>query len=207
MGMPRRILLVYLVLATLVVGQQRCVAQQQQEEAHAEHKDKFIGTYILVMNDLRRRTQRNAVCEIQENRILVDEQEWGTWQATNGSSLTLTPSSPSNGEVKLSRRSPAALAGQEAAKDGAVKWQLERVYVVSKWQHQAGNQPPMELKLWSNGRAIKPDGRVKWKLSPATNELVLQWPETNDRCKLSSDGNRYEGRNEHGTLITGKKIQ
>lgn len=171
-----------------------------------ELKKKFIGTYILVTVDSRSRAQFNAVCEIKEGKVLVDEKEWGTWAATSATTLLISPSNPSNGEVKLTRKTPDGLIGQETKDSGVSKWAMTRVYVVSKWLHQAGNHQPIEMPLWSTGRAFKPDGRIKWKVIPGKQELVLEWPETTDRCKLSSDGNRYEGRNENGTLITGKKI-
>ena len=153
-----------------------------QDDLHSEHRDDFIGTYTLVREDVRNRSRLNTVCEIKNDQVFVEEKDWGAWVAKNATGMTITPADPKHGEVKISRRQ-GGLVGQEQRETGVVKWSMVRVHVVSKWLHQAGNQRPMEMPLWSTGRAFKADGRIKCKVNPAKNELILECPETTDRCK------------------------
>ncbi len=166
-----------------------------------------VGTYLLTILEQGTKTLKHAVCEINGNELLLDDKPWGTWQAVSTTKIEITAKDQQNGLVKLSRLPAGNLLGQQKSQASNAKWTLERIYVVSKWNHQAGNGQPFELSLWSNGRAQKPDSRIQWKIVPAARELILQWPEATDRCKLSADGRRYEGRNEHGMLITGKLIE
>jgi hypothetical protein len=75
-----------------------------------------------------------------------------------------------------------------------------------RWLHM--NREPMELN--ADGTIIKGRGRGKWRQEGKL--LVLSWPTPGapggawiDRVTLSADGNRYEGKNQHGDHIYGKR--
>jgi hypothetical protein len=60
------------------------------------------------------------------------------------------------------------------------------------------------MTLWSNGRIDDPDGRSTWQLNGRT--LVLKWSNGyTDTCTISSDGQRYSGRNQYGYPISGTR--
>jgi hypothetical protein len=74
------------------------------------------------------------------------------------------------------------------------------------WLHF--NREPMVLR--PDGTIIKGRGRGTWKQENHT--LVLRWPAPNapggawiDRVTLSEDGNSYEGKNERGARIFGRR--
>jgi len=174
---------------------------------HRDNKHIFVATYVLIMNSMTSREQFNAVCELRDDAVaIVDGKPWGKWEASSKNSLLVHPSSQKCGVAKLRRLPSGELLGQELRDTTVIRWRLSPIYVHSRWVHQAGNQPPQELVFWSTGRVGTPDGRIKWFLTPKTRELIMEWPESTDRCTLSTDGNRYEGRNQFGTLITGKRI-
>jgi len=159
----------------------------------------------LIMNNVRTKEQFNTVCEIKDGPVFVDGKPRGTWETIDRYRQTIRASDHRRGTVSLRRANARDLVGQETPDTGVVRWWLERVHVVARGIHQAGNSPPQEIVFWSTGRIVKPDGRAKWTHHLKTNELVLEWPEFTDRCVMSSDGHRYEGRNQHGTLINGRR--
>jgi len=166
----------------------------------------FAGTYMLTIVDARNAAPTTWLCAINAGSIIIDRKKWGTWEIDDDHVL-VTSLPPNTGQVKLKKKGRDGFVGQHTLDGKVLKWSLQRVYVVAWWEHQAGNMKPVELPFWSTGTVGEPDGRVKWSINPQKRELVLTWPETTDRCRLSPDGSRYEGRNEHGTLITGKLIR
>lgn len=180
------------------------LAAAQLATADTTAKD-FEGTYILSISSPQKSVPTQWVCEITANTVLVDKKKWGTW-VLDGNAAMVTAVQPNRGEVKLRTKGHETLVGQHTGGAQSAKWSLQRVYVVSRWTHQAGNSAPIELRFWSTGRVGEPDGRVRWTINAQKAELVIKWPETTDVCRLSPDGLRYEGKNEHGTLITGKLV-
>jgi hypothetical protein len=169
------------------------------------------GTFILTITDPRRSGPAQWVCEIAPGTettpgtVMVDQKTWGAW-TLDDDAFVVRAVPPRQGEVRLRKRGAGGLVGQHVTDQGTAKWSLERVQVVSRWIHQAGNDRPREIRFWSTGAVDAPDGRVKWSINPQKRELLLRWPMTTDRCRLSPDGLRYEGRNENGTLITGRQV-
>jgi hypothetical protein len=82
--------------------------------------------------------------------------------------------------------------------------------LVGVWQHKAG-KGEAKITLHFNGRINDPDGPDTWTLQGST--LILRWPNNNapggawvDTCTVSEDGRSYQGTNQIGFLIIGKKI-
>jgi hypothetical protein len=182
------------------------VGQSEKKDDDVEHRVR--GTYMAVSTNLKTRERTNCVCELTANHdVVVDGKPWGKWD-TKKTSVVLLPDDKDQAEFELRFKTKTLLIGMGESKKGQkISWEMDRVYLVAVWEHQAGNGKPGEIRLWSNGRVGRPDGRATWKMNPKDASLVLKWPEGwIDTCKISSDGKRYEGRNQNGTLISGKLI-
>ena len=82
--------------------------------------------------------------------------------------------------------------------------ELQPIFVVAVWQHQAAGNKPGNMMFWSNGHLHTPDGNGTWELNGS--KLTLRQPPWVDNYALSPDGQSYEGRNQRGTHISGKLI-
>ncbi len=83
-------------------------------------------------------------------------------------------------------------------------FELQQIYIVAVWQHQAAGGKPGNVTFWSNGHLQTPDGKFTWERNGS--KLKLHWPPWVDDCTISPDGQSYEGKNQRGVHITGKFI-
>ncbi len=99
--------------------------------------------------------------------------------------------------------------GSQDSFRGKLEKRLTDKDIVGEWQHRAG----VSFSTYTfhpNGKINNPDGQATWTLQGST--LILRWPSENapggawvDRCKVSEDGKSYQGRNQDGVSIYGKK--
>jgi hypothetical protein len=126
----------------------------------------------------------------------------GSWDVVNDK-LTISLLKPEiNGSIKFSK---SAMTGNLADSTGA-SWRLTGKRLTSTtWDHTYDNKTG-KLLLWSNGRLGMPDSNNKWAING--NNLTFTWSSGFvDRCTLSPDKRRYEGKNNIGFLIFGKLIE
>lgn len=202
--MTRWSAVLYVVLVVLFAPD--LVAQTDKNDDGA--RERFRGMYLGVSTNLKTRERTNFVFELKDDFVAFrNYKRWGKWE-TKDNSVRVVADDEEKGELELHLKSKTTIIGTSTPKNGPKSsWELERVVLVAIWEHQAGDDKPQPIHLWSNGRIGKPDGRATWSMNQKEGTLVLKWPEGwVDRCKLSSDGKRYEGRNQRGRVITGKLI-
>ena len=94
---------------------------------------------------------------------------------------------------------------------GAMQQGLTSADVVGVWQHKAGESEPQELTLLINGKINDLDGNCTWTFDGVT--LTMRWPNEQapdgvwiDQCKVSQGGRTFQGTNQIGLSISGKKV-
>lgn len=82
-------------------------------------------------------------------------------------------------------------------------------FVVARWRHQTGSNPPGIVECLSNGRIGSRESSNKWLLS-VNGVFELRWPNAAapggvwiDSCRLTQDGLSYKGENQHRSAAVG----
>jgi WD40 repeat protein len=83
--------------------------------------------------------------------------------------------------------------------------------LVGVWLHRAGGDKS-EIRLLPDGKINDPDGGDTWAFKGM--KLILRWPREKapggawvDECTLSEDGTAFEGTNQVGLPISGKRVR
>lgn len=113
--------------------------------------------------------------------------------------------------IEWGDETPQADGTKRSEKNGE-KGTLANSLVVGDWLHQPPNTgPPGRITLHQNGTIN--GGTAKWTFNPGTRTLELRWPGGNstgvtwvDTVQVSQDGRSYEGTNQQGMPVTGKRL-
>ena len=163
----------------------------------------IVGMFQVIGVEKKSHKRKGFFWEFKEDYTVVENgQHLGRWK-TADSQVVLSFSDSSLGEAVVKRKARDIFTASNTQQNGE-SWVMEmrRLVVVAVWQHKAGNDRPWSMKLWSNGRVGKPDGKATWQLKG--NQLTLKWPAGwVDRCTISPDGRFYKGRNQNGVHISG----
>ena len=109
-----------------------------------------------------------------------------TWTA-KGHQIHIEFSDKSLHPLVILRKGNGAFAGTYKYQNRETwSYELQLIFIVAVWQHQAAGDQPRNVAFWSNGHLESPDGNATWEINGSN--LKLHWPPWTDNCTISPDG-------------------
>ena len=194
---------------------------------------KFLGTYVYKAYEKKSNQQNQTIWEFDSDFQVTERssrgsgRKIGTWKATDGSRITVTPSAEGNKPFEIKPRIGRMNGTRERA-DKDWKWELTRL-TWTRWEHtdkgtrrRGSWKGTQTITLYSNGRVNDPFGDVTWVRSG--NKMRIVWGDieesghdTTTEVVMSAAGNAYIGETRHfyeyggrtrdtETDVTGKRL-
>jgi hypothetical protein len=176
-----------------------------ESKASARSASFFTGRFQVNLVKHSGKGQESSIWDIRgDNTVWENDRQIATWNIER-SQLQIEFSDNALGKAVVRRKGKDAASGTQTRLNGeAWSCMLQRLYVISTWEHKAGRNPPSTVVLWSNGHLNKPDGPGTWSKNGL--HLRFKWPRFVDNLTLSPDLRSYHGKNQKGTRITGRLV-
>jgi hypothetical protein len=172
----------------------------------SKEKQKGPGVFMVSALSTPKKERRNFICELQDDgTALREKRAFGRWEK-QGVRYIVTPDDADQEKITFTPRGRSLWSAVEIDDEGTRwAWEMQQVTLVATWRHMPPGQSGI-VRLWSNGRAGDPDSNHTWTLQG--NKLTMRWSSGwVDTVVVSSDGRRYEGRNQVGSPIIGELIE